>query len=167
MACQDFSIGCVYLIVHHPAYVFEVAVIEECSAVELHPRTQFLCTHGADLWQHVPVDAQAYRETDRQTDRHRHRNRYTEGTKSGTCTACSKCKAIAATECLPMRIQKGIHRYLLRNTPLKMVSMMLSISDLFSCSCKRNHQDDSEGAAAVASDAILNLSLFLNLFCNK
>lgn len=46
---------CHHLIVHHPAHVFEVAVVEESGAVEFHPQTQFLHADGADLRQNVPA----------------------------------------------------------------------------------------------------------------
>lgn len=47
----------VYLVVHHPAHVFEVAIIEKCRTVELHPQTQLLHTDGADFWKHIAAQA--------------------------------------------------------------------------------------------------------------
>lgn len=43
----------VHLIVHQPAHVFEVAIIEKCRTVKLHPHTQLLHTERADFWKHV------------------------------------------------------------------------------------------------------------------
>lgn len=43
----------VYLVVHHPAHVFEVAIIEKSRTVELHPQTQLLHTDRADFWEHI------------------------------------------------------------------------------------------------------------------
>ena len=135
---------------HHPADVFEVAVVKERSAVELHPRTQLLCTHGADLWQHVAVDT------------HTHVQRETH-THTQSCDMYGLLKVQNDSgDRVPCDEDPGGHRYLLRNTPLKMVSMMLSISDRFSCSCKRNQYDDGKGIAA-ASNAFKNV---LNIFCN-
>lgn len=61
--CQNMLITfCTdYLVVHHPAHVFEVAVIEECRTVELHPWTQLLHTDGADFWKHIAAQTQSIR----------------------------------------------------------------------------------------------------------
>lgn len=50
---SHYMLAVVYLVVHHPAHVFEVAIIEKCRAVELHPQTQLLHTDRADLWKHI------------------------------------------------------------------------------------------------------------------
>ena len=143
---------------HHPADVFEVAVVEERSAVELHPRTQLLCTHGADLWQYVAVDTHTHTHTHTCTERETHTHAHTQ-----SCDMYGLLKVQNDSgDRVPCDEDTGEHRYLLRNTPLKMVSMMLSISDRFSCSCKRNQQDDGEGTAS-ASNALKNV---LNIFCN-
>lgn len=43
----------VHLIVHHPAHVFEVAIVEKRRTVKLHPQTQLLHTDGADFGKNI------------------------------------------------------------------------------------------------------------------
>lgn len=100
----------VHLIVHHPAHVFEVAIIEECRTVKLHPHTQLLHTERADFWKYV---------TERVHE---------------ILTLNSKAQTRSNAEVG----NKETHRYLFRNIPLKRISIMLSISALFSCSFMRN-----------------------------
>lgn len=53
----------VYLVIHHPAHVFEVAIIEKYRTVKLHPQTQPLHTDRANFRKHVPAQVQKQKET--------------------------------------------------------------------------------------------------------
>lgn len=55
-------LAAVHLVIHHPAHVFEVAIIEEYRTVEFHPRTQLLHTDRANFRKHVPARAQKQNE---------------------------------------------------------------------------------------------------------
>lgn len=99
-----------HLIVHHPAHVFEVAIIEKCRTVKLHPHTQLLHTERAHFWKYV-------------TERVR---------KILTLNSKAQTRGNAEVG------NKDNYRYLFRNIPLKRISIMLSISALFSCSFMGN-----------------------------
>lgn len=99
----------VYLVVHHPAHGFEVAIVEKSRTVELHPQTQLRHTERADLWKHVAAQTHVLNKM-----------RHIETTLKPTVS------------------QRNTYRYLFRKTPLKRMSIMLSISALFPCSLRRH-----------------------------
>lgn len=52
----------VYLVIHHPAHVFEVAIVKKYRTVELHPQTQLLHTDRANFRKHIPAQVQKHNE---------------------------------------------------------------------------------------------------------
>lgn len=125
MCCKCFcaksyyvALVTLYLVIHHPAHVLEVAIVEERRTVELHPQTQFLHTERADFWKYI--------------------------SEKNTNNVGFTIIYLLFYSTLEVRMIREttrlFYRYLLRNTPLKMMSIMLSISALFSRSL-RSEQD--------------------------
>lgn len=129
-----FTFVIVHLIVHHPAHVFEVAIIEKCRTVKLHPHTQLLHAESADFWKYV---------TERVHE---------------IWTLNSKAQTRSNAEFG----SKETYRYLFRNIPLKRISIMLSISALFSCSFVRNSMGHMK--QNLCTVVLYKVALFLPLW---